>query len=166
MKIIKKITSYLNLKIKNMDKSTAIKRLDAIELEAKELRKIIEAPQKITDRVKDYKDILSISNVSESDDNVSIKGFSSEENELLKNIIRKIRVCKVYNEGWLPKRGERRWYNWYNVSSGFVFSSTSYDDACATTSSASRLCLRDEKLAKDFDNKFRYIDEAIIDIKD
>lgn len=166
MKIINKIKSYINLKIKNMDKSAAIKRLDAIELEAKELRKIIEEPQKITDRVKDYKDILSISNVSESDDNVSIKGFSSEENELVKNIIRKIRICKVYNEGWLPKRGEKRWHNWYNVSSGFVFYRTLCDVTAATTGSASRLCLRDEKLAKDFDNKFRYIDEAIIEIKD
>ncbi len=121
--------------------------------------------QKITDRIQKYEDILAISGTKESDDEVSIKGFNSSENELVKNLIKKIRVCKVYNEGWLPKRGDQRWYNWYNVSSGFVFFTAGYVAAGAFTSSASRLCLKSRALSEDFDKKFAYIDKAIISVE-
>ncbi len=54
----------------------------------------------------------------------------------------------VLNEGWKPKRGEYRHYPYFDVSSGFVFNNTLYADTCADTSSASRLCLKNDTLAR------------------
>ncbi len=52
------------------------------------------------------------------------------------------------------------------VSSGFVFDCTICDATNATTSSASRLCLKDEATARHFGTcpDFKAIDEAIIDL--
>ena len=121
---------------------------------------------KITDRVNCYEDILSISGVKSSADKVNIEGFNQEENEVIENTIRKLRACKVINEGWLPKRGERRYYNWHDVSSGFVFGAAYCDDTFAYTGSASRLCFKEERLAKHFHNTMSHIDKGIIGIKD
>lgn len=120
--------------------------------------------QKITERVNNYNDILEISGVSESDDNVSIKGFDESENKVLKNIIKKMRIVKVYNEGWLPKRGDRRHYAWWDVRSGFAFNGSSYDGSFAHTTSASRLSFKSSELVLDAAKKFKDVDEAIIDI--
>lgn len=119
----------------------------------------------ITDRIKDYNDILELSGVVESDDDVKVKGFNDSENNVVKACIKKIRIAKVYNEGWVPKRGERRWYPWYDVSSGFGFDCSCYVDANANAGSASRLCLKNESLMKDYVNKFKDIDEDFIDLR-
>ena len=148
-----------------MDKSAAIKRLDAIEQEAKELRKIIEEPKSIIDAVQDYNDIMRMSGTVEVDDEVKVKGFDEEENEVLKFVIKKMRICKIYREGRIIKLGEERWYAWYDVSSGFVFCNTFYDDSTADTSSASRFALPNKEKLRDFVKKFKYIDEKIIDLK-
>jgi hypothetical protein len=172
-------TEILNFLSKYLNKNKMAKQLvlsehDALRLYPtadKTLKELLELNfgkeffnQKITDRVKDYNDILSICGVNANDDEVSIKGFEKEENELVKNLIKKIRTCKVYREGWFPKRGDRRYYNWYNVSSGFVFHDTYYADTLA--SSASRLSFETDEKAKDFHKKFGYIDQAIIGIND
>ena len=121
--------------------------------------------QKITDRIKGYLDVLDIWNVSASDDDVKVKGFNEEENKLIKNLIKKIRTVKVYNEGKVPKRGDRRYYPYYDVSSGFVFYSSSYGVSLASTSSASRLAFINEELTRDYAKKFSDIEENIIDVK-
>lgn len=121
--------------------------------------------QKITDRVKDYKDILNILNVDDSKDVINIVGFDEGESKLVRNFIKKVRIAKVYNEGWLPKRGERRYYVWYDVSSGFDFDDASYVVALASSSSASRLCLKSEELTEDYIKKFKDIDEEFIDLR-
>ena len=113
-----------------------------------------------------YNDVLKISGTTEADDEVKIKGFNDAENKMVKAIIKKMRICKVYNGGVLPKRGEQRWYSWYNVSSGFVFDNTYYVDSNANTGSASRLSFLESKYANDFVKKFKDVDEAIIDMQD
>ena len=120
---------------------------------------------KITDKINNYSDVLDMLHLTKSADDVKVTGFDDAENLVIKNIIKKMRIVKVYNEGWLPKRGERRYYAYYDVSSGFVFSNTFYVDTIALTSSASRLCLKSETLTRDFVKKFQSVDEAIIDIK-
>lgn len=120
--------------------------------------------EKVTDKIKSYADILSITGTSESDDEVKVKGFNDSENELVKNLIKKIRIVKVYNEGWIPKRGERRHHPYYDVSSGFVFYFAGFDSMIADTSSASRLCFKNVELTKDYANKFGDVEQKIIDI--
>ncbi len=148
-----------------MDKEEAKKQLTKLEAEVAKLRNIIDSPQKITDRVKDYGDILKIAGVRESDDEVEIKGFNSSENKVVKSLVKKMRIAKVYNEGWLPRHNEQRWYPYYNVSSGFVFHNTACGGTNANTSSASRLCFRTDELTRDYARKFKDVDEDFIDLR-
>lgn len=119
----------------------------------------------ITERINGYNDILEMSNVVAADDEVRIRGFNTDENNVVKALIKKMRTVKIYNNGILPKRGDRRWYPYYNVSSGFVFLSAGCDGSIAHTSSASRLCLLNEKHAIDYGNKFKDIECDIIDLR-
>lgn len=148
-----------------MDIEAAKKRLDALDKESAELRRIIEAPISITDRVKDYSDIMELSGTDVTDDVVRIKGFNDDENKVVSAFIKKMRIVKVYNQGWLPKRGDRRWYPYWAVSSGFVFYYSFYDDAGAFTSSASHLSLKEKELCEDYVKKFKNIEEDLIDLK-
>jgi len=146
-------------------------KLSESEKQATELRKQIEdikeanKPKPITDQISDYSDILRILEADESKDIIKIDKFDEDETKVVLEIIKKMRIVKVYNEGWLPKRGERRHYAYYDVSSGFVFDYTFFGDSCADTTSASRLCLKNEALTRDFVKKFKDVDERIIDIK-
>ena len=122
--------------------------------------------QKITDRVKNYDDILEISGVRKLADKVEVEGFNDAENKVVQAFIKKMRIAKVYNEGWFPKRGEYRYYPWYNVSSGFSFNSSNYVSDHAFAPSASRLCLKSKELVNDMVSKFKDVDEALIEIMD
>jgi len=102
-------------------------KLAESEKQASALRKQIEdikeanKPKLITDLINGYPDILRMLEADESKDVISIDKFDEDETKVILEIIKKMRICKVYNEGWLPKRGERRYYAYYDVSSGFVF---------------------------------------------
>lgn len=113
-----------------------------------------------------YPAACDVLNVSSGDESIRIEvdGFSAEEINVLRNVAMKMRVCKVLNGGYRFKRGDKRWYSWYDVSSGFVFDSTRDDDTFASTGSASRLCFLDAPRANHFVKHFKHIDEAIIDL--
>ncbi len=145
-----------------IEKQIADKQKEIAELNKSLLS--IEKQNEITNQISDYNDILRIGKYDESKDVVSIDNFSEEENKVISAIIKKMRICKVYNEGERIKRNEKRWYNWYDTHSGFAFYLSGYDSSYAY--SASRLCLKNEKLLEDFTKKFQYIDEQIIDIQD
>ena len=122
--------------------------------------------QKITDRIKDYNDILTIGNYNESKDVINIDNFDAEEHILVKDFIKKVRCAKVYRDGKdVPKRGDRRYYAYYDVSSGFVFYITSCVGTGASATSASRLCFLDDERTRDYVKKFKYIDESFIGVK-
>jgi hypothetical protein len=118
----------------------------------------------VMERINDLNDIYSELKVNPSNDVIKIEGFDELETQTLRNIVEWMRVCKVANEGWLPKKGEKRHYPYYDVSSGFVFDDTGYDDASADTASASRLCLKNEKLAEDMGIKFLNVQKNIINV--
>jgi len=164
MKILDKVLK--KIKPKTMNKEDAIKRLNALDKESAELRKLIEEPVNITDRIKDYNDILSIGNYDESKDVIRIDNFDSEEHLLVKNFIKKVRCAKVYRDGKdAPRRGDERWYPYYSVSSGFAFSAAAFDTANALTFSSSRLCFLSEERTKDYVKKFKSVDEEFIGLK-
>ena len=120
--------------------------------------------QKITDRIKNYQDVLDVSGTCESDDEAKIKGFDEAENKVLKAVIRKMRITKVYREGWFPKRGERRYYPYFDVSSGFVFNCTTYVVTFADSTSASHLCLPSDETTRDYASKFIDVERDLIDL--
>ncbi len=116
--------------------------------------------------VTSYPSVCEILKVSSNDNSikVEVEGFSDEETAVVNALIKKMRICKVLNSGHRFKRGDDRWYSWYNVSSGFVFNDTGYADSGAGTGSASRLCFLDAKIANHFVKHFKDIDESIIDL--
>lgn len=140
------------------------------EKKSAELREQIEEKKQknktknICDEISDYSDILKKLDADESKDIIVVDKFDESDINWLKEIIRKVRICKVYN-GRLPKRGDRRWHNWYDISSGFVFYGTGYDVTGACTASSSRLCFLEKEHNNDFVKKFPDVDEAIIDVK-
>ncbi len=113
-----------------------------------------------------YPMVCDILGVSSSDKSIRIEadGFSPEEINVLRNIAMKLRICKVLNGGYRFKRGDKRWYSWYDVSLGFVFSITYDGGTSAYTSSASSLCFLNAQIANHFVKHFKHIDEAIIDL--
>ena len=140
------------------------------ELKLVDLRKQIEAknkaekPKTIIDRINGMSDILNILDADESKDVLKIDKFDDSEHEFLKNIIKKMRISKVYREGKKITMNDRRYYNWYSISSGsgFVFDGTNFGDAGADAASAARLCFDTPDKSKDFFEKFPDVDKDII----
>ena len=76
-----------------MDKVKANERLNQIETEAKELRKLINSNGKITDRVKSYEDACDVLGISR-------KIFKGTRDEIA---YKKLKVIvRALNEGWTP----------------------------------------------------------------
>ena len=133
---------------------TLEKQLADMEKKSVELRKKIEEknnankPKSIIDRVKTFKDVLRIAKPTKEE--LAILNYKGKSKRLLfaSHVMALSLISEVLNEGWLPKRGDRRWYVWFDVSSGFVFFNTSYVDTYANTLSASRLCLKNTELAE------------------
>ena len=126
--------------------------------------------QDITDKIKDYDDICECLGVDSDDDAlvVKVEGFDKADINFIKAVIKKVRIAKVYNQGWFPKKGDKRYYAWFQQSasgSGFVFGFASYDGSVAYATSASRLCFENSKLAEDAANKFIDIENDLIDLK-
>jgi hypothetical protein len=57
-------------------------------------------------------------------------------------------IIKAINQGWIPDwndTSERKWWPYFNLSSGFSFSSTFYYYGYASTYVGSRLCFESEE---------------------
>ena len=57
-------------------------------------------------------------------------------------------IVKVINGGWVPdwaNTNQKKWWPWFNLSSGFGFSGSTYDYGSAFTYVGSRLCFESEK---------------------
>ncbi len=152
-----------------MDEGTAIKLYPTAAPEFKELLEQNFGKdffnQKITDKIKDYNSVLKLSCLTEETDNIKVVGFNDQENEVVKTFIQKMRITKIYREGHVFKRGDKRWHPYYNVSSGFVFYIAFCACSFAFTGSASRLCFLNEEHVRDYDKKFRHIEEKLIDLQ-
>ena len=153
----------------NKKLAEADKKVNEAEAKKASLLKEIEAINKanqlknICDQINDYSDILSILGADEKKDVIKIDKFDDAEHELVRNFIKKVRIPKAYNQGWLPKVGDSRWYSWWRwVSSGFAFDDSSYGDSCAHATSASRLCFKDDARTRDAAKKFPDVEEAFI----
>ena len=127
------------------DREQAILRLTEIENEAKELRKIIDKPEKVTDRIKTFEDACSELKV-----NPTFTGLTIDE-----IAYRKLKIIAiVLNEGWKPDWSDSNEYKYYpyfkyfKYKPGFGFSSTLYGRWDTDPSVGSRLCFKSPELAE------------------
>lgn len=139
-----------------MNKDEAKKRLSSIEVEVKELRKIIEAPELITDRVKTFQDACDVLNISS-------RSIFSEEDTKDEIAYKKLKIiARALNEGWTPdweNSSQYKYYPWFRIKSGFAFSDSHYGYSHSHSDVCSRLCFSSEKLAeyagKQFENIYK-----------
>ena len=115
-----------------MDKKKAQERLTAIETEVAQLRKIIDAPINIMERVKTFADaceVLGITTCGEAYRKLGIN-FNSQLNTLsihsTLDYALKIKIIVLaLNEGWKPDMGDRNQYKYLPYfeknSFGFVY---------------------------------------------
>ena len=57
-------------------------------------------------------------------------------------------IVKAINQGWIPdwnNTNQRKWWPWFNLSSGFGFSDSSYSCDGTITDVGSRLCFESEE---------------------
>jgi len=135
---------------------------------AAEISKKIEAeknknkPKSIMERIGSMADVFKILGASKSKDVIKIDKFDKEEHAFIENIIAKVRICKAYGEGKRLTKSDRRYYNWYDVSSGFAVGGATYDNTLALTISASRLCFDSSEKSMDAFKKFPDVEKGII----
>lgn len=126
-----------------MNKQDALKELSQVENRLKELRKIIEQPDKITDRVatlEGAKEILGI-----KDDCFSTNKHSKRALAFQNLCI----VIEVLNEGWTPDwedQNQIKYYNYFRMKGGFSYHYVGYFTTLTTVPSA--LCFKSEELAR------------------
>ncbi len=134
-----------------MENIKELEKIAELEKQLAELKQIVQDKQKESSA---YQSVLTKLGHDESKDVVKIDGFSNGQMELVLAIIKKIRICSAINEGWLPSREDRRYYPYYDVSSGFDFYPASCDGTAANAGSASRLCFKDAKRASEYHKLF------------
>mgnify|MGYP000028097908 CR=1 FL=1 len=126
-----------------MNKQDALKELSQVENRLKELRKIIEQPDKITDRVatlEEAKEILGV-----KDDCFSTNKHSKKALAFQNLCI----VIEALNEGWTPDwedQNQAKYYNYFRMKGGFSCWSTYY--YATGTAVPSALCFKSEELAR------------------
>lgn len=119
-------------------KSTILKKIEVEETKNK--------PKSIMDTVRSFSDVLKVAKPTKEE--LIILNYSGKSKRLIfmKDMMRFALVSEVLNEGWIPKKGEQRWYAWFDISSGFAFGNAVYVVSGADTASASRLCLKNRDL--------------------
>ncbi len=141
-----------------MDKKAAITRMNSLESEMKELRKIIEQPEKITDRIRRVED--------------AFKYLGEDYIQFIKDCVRNgdtpdeisykklKRVYKAFNlhEKWVAdynNGNQAKWYPYFKkVGSGFGFSGASAHCAISHSDVGSRLCTYSDEMAKYIGTQF------------
>lgn len=102
--------------------------------------------QKITDRVKTYKDACEVT----GDKYIDLSAITNDD-EYDVAVYRIVRtIVKALNEGWVPNlfdTSEKKYYPWFSVSgSALSYDGYYYDNSCSAV--GSRLCFKTSDLAK------------------
>ena len=78
-------------------------------------------------------------------------------------------IVKAINQGWTPNwdnTGQRKWWPWFKLSSGFGFSASYYDFGRTGTIVGSRLCFESEEKSDYAANQFIDLYEKLLTLKD
>jgi len=140
-----------------INKTEALKRLSILESETKELRKIIDAPVNITDRVKTFQDACNVLGITWDGAPSVLKQPDEVAYGQLKIIV------GALNEGWTPdwnNNSEYKYYPWFKMDRGFVLNDVDYH--CTDTHVGSRLCFKNEQLAEYAAKQFLSIYKAFM----
>ncbi len=142
-----------------MNKQDALKKLTLLEKETKELRKIIEQPESLFDRIKTWKNVCIEKNINEND----ILPYRNPQNKLQKqvNAIVKINIIsELFNEEVVLDFLNKNQYKYYpyfvKESSGWVVYSCA-DDYYSDAFLGSGLYYKDSQTAL-------YVGKTFIDI--
>lgn len=133
-----------------MDKQKALSRLTSLEKEAKELRKIIDVPEKITDKVKTYEDACKVLGIDVDENLVRVSSEMDRDSKSIKAYAKLIIIARALNEGWIPdwnNSNQYKYYPYFDMRSGVSFHG-SYDAYCCLSGVGSRLCFATEELSK------------------
>lgn len=138
------------------------------EIAKLEEQKALEAEKNNPLAIKTLTGIHEKLGVDPAKDKFTFDGFTEEDNKVIENIVARMRVCKVYNEGKLPAKDER-WYPWHtrksgSASSGLVFADSCCHDGSADLNSASRLSFVSDKASRAYAKNFMDIEEGIIQL--
>jgi hypothetical protein len=136
------------------------------QLEKENLKKESSKPKPAYETANTLPAIYKHLKINPKTDSLKIAGFDEEDYECIKNLITRMRICKVYNEGNLPAKNER-WHPWHTISSagaGLVFNGSYYGDDCANASSASRLSFLDKNRSDAYAKNFMSVEEGIIQL--
>ncbi|SFL09613.1 hypothetical protein SAMN05216357_112107 [Porphyromonadaceae bacterium KH3CP3RA] len=103
---------------------------------------------KITDRVKTYEDACRVlGEVQLNELACFISGLTQDE-----IFYRKLKtITKALNEGWTPDWSDgdqKKWFPYFNASSGFAFSDTDCLYSGPRAGDGSRLCFKSKELAE------------------
>jgi hypothetical protein len=126
-----------------MDKQDALKELSQVENRLKELRKIIEQPENVFDRIK---------TLEQAKETLGIKDDCFSTNKHSKRALAFQNLCIVIealNEGWSPdwtNENEYKYYNYFSITGGFSYHTVAYTHTRTNVPSA--LCFKNEELAK------------------
>lgn len=143
-----------------MNKEEALKKLDSLEKEAKELRKIIEKPESLYDKIKTFSDVCKELNEKELDINYftflpdyqRIKAFRHYQIQI---------IAKLFNDKWKPNWlniNEYKYYPWFDYKLG-GWSLDTVDCRCSC-SAVEVACFKNKKDAEFVATTFKdiYID--------
>jgi hypothetical protein len=126
-----------------MNKQDVLKELSQVEKRLKELRKIIEQPESIFDRIKTLeqaKETLSIKDDCFSTNNHSKRAFAFQNLCI---------IIEALNEGWRPdwdNQNEYKYYNYFYMKDGFSYYYVCYYGTDTNVPSA--LCFKSRELAE------------------
>lgn len=116
--------------------------------------------QKITDRIKTFEDACEVAQPSE---NVSILlNYNGVDKDMIGALAfaKLTIIARALNEGWTPdwsNSNQYKWYPYFEYKAGFGFSYTRYDFWLTSTDVGSRLCFKNEELAKYAGTQFQSI---------
>jgi hypothetical protein len=148
----------------------SIKKEDALKAyqqAGKELKAILTTlfgtevlDQKITDRVKTFKNACDIAGVSEN--LKQLLDYKGGDKDILATQAhaKVIIIAKALNEGWTPdfsNSNQVKYYPWFKFSPGVGFSFDDYVDVFTFSFVGSRLCFKSSELAKYAAEQFKDI---------
>jgi hypothetical protein len=141
-----------------MNKQDALKKLTLLEKETKELRKIIEQPESLFDRIKTWGDVCREKNINEN-----ILPYRNPQNKLQRQLNATVKIniiSELFNEGIIMDFNNRNQYKYYpyftKESSGWVVVGDSYG-FCYFSFLGSGFYYKDSKTALYCGNTFKDI---------
>ena len=126
-------------------------------------------PKKITDRIKNLEDAIAeiggiSSNVQTLLNYNGIDQFMIGAQTQMKLAI----ITRALNEDWFPDwedKNQKKWYPWFNLSSGFAFSASGYYGSRTTAGVGSQLCFRSQELSDYAGQQFELLYKDLLTLK-